>query len=309
LQALAGKAAFLGGGMRNRELYGIIVPIITPVDSDDRVDENSFRKIIRHVIDRGVHGLFVGGSAGEGPLLTEKEWTRMMEIARDENRNRVSLLGGVMDTSTKRLKEKIKLLKQMGYEFFVVSPTFYISLSTPEEHFRLFSECIDAGNGMEMVGYNIPQNTHSQIPVEVFHECVTRGWIRYCKDSSGDMEYFRRLQARGLRVLSGTEVDLADKLLGGAVGAVNVCANYEPETFVHAYSAAMKKDREALTKIQERVDFLRQSLCLGGPCWLSGVKYAMSTLGIGSGKPLSPLQPAPENQKKIIDEITRKKRV
>jgi 4-hydroxy-tetrahydrodipicolinate synthase len=299
----------IGGWMKKAELHGIIVPIITPVDADDRVDEGSFRKIIRHVIDGGAHGLFVGGSAGEGPLLTEMEWTRMMEIARDENGNKVSLLGGVMDTSAKRVKEKIKTLKQMGYEFFVASPTFYISLSSPEEHFRLFSECVDAGSGMEMVGYNIPQNTHSQVPVEVFHECARRGWLRYCKDSSGDMEYFRRLQARGLKVLSGSEVDLADKLLAGAVGAVNVCANYEPETYVQAYSAALKKDTQELAKMQARVDFLRQCLCLEGPCWLSGVKYAMSTLGIGSGKPLSPLQPTPEKQRKIIDEITKKKRV
>jgi 4-hydroxy-tetrahydrodipicolinate synthase len=296
-------------GMKNIELHGVIVPVITPVDPDDRVDEDSFRKIIRHVIEGGVHGLFVGGSAGEGPLLAEKEWTRMMEIALDENRDGVPLLGGVMDTSTRRVKEKIKSLKQMGYGYFVVSPTFYLSLNAPEEHFRLFNECVEAGSGMEMVGYNIPQNTHSQVPVEVFHECARRGWFRYCKDSSGDMEYFRRLQATGLKVLTGSEVDLADKLLAGAVGAVNVCANYEPETYVRAYSAAMKKDGEALRKIQERVDLLRQSLCLGGPCWLSGVKYAVSTLGIGSGKPVSPLQPAPEKQRKGIDEITKKKRV
>jgi len=293
--------------MKNNELHGVIVPIITPVDSDDRVDESSFRKVIRHVINGGVHGLFVGGSAGEGPLFTEKEWIRVMEIALDENKNKVSLLGGVMDTSTKKVKEKMKLLKQIGYEFFVVSPTFYISLTTPEEHFRLFSECVDANSGMEMIPYNIPGNTHSQIPVEVFHECARRGWIRYCKDSSGDMEYFKGLLAGGLKVLSGSEVDLAEKLRAGAVGAVNVCANYEPETFVRAYHASLKKDREELTKMQERVEFLRQSLCLGGPCWLSGIKYAMSTFGIGSGKPVSPLQPAPEKQRKIIDEITREK--
>jgi len=197
----------------------------------------------------------------------------------------------------------------MGYEFFVVSPTFYLSLTSPEEHFRLFGECLDAGSGMEMVGYNIPQNTHSQVPVEVLRECVRRGWTRYCKDSSGDMEYFRRLQGLGLKVFSGSEFDLTDKLLAGAAGLVNVCANYEPETYVQAYSAALKKDREELAKMQERVDFLRQRLCLEGPCWLSGVKYAMSTLGIGSGKPLSPLQPAPEKQRKMIDEITEKKRV
>ncbi len=295
--------------MKKKELHGIIIPLITPVDPDDRVDEESFRKMIRYVIERGVHGLFVGGSAGEGPLLTEKEWVRMMEIARHENGDRVSLLGGVMDTSTRKVKDKIKLLQEIGYEFFVVSPTFYLSLTSPEEHLRLFGECLEAGDGMEMVGYNIPQNTHSEVPVEVFQECARRGWVRYCKDSSGDMEYFRRLLPTGLKVLSGSEFDLADKLLAGAAGAVNVCANYEPETFVRAYAAALKKDREELGRVQERVEFLRQVLCLGGPFWLSGVKYALSTLGIGSGRPVSPLQSAPERQRKMIDEITARKRL
>ncbi len=295
--------------MKKRELHGIIIPLITPVDPGDRVDEESFRKMIRYVVERGVHGLFVGGSAGEGPLLTEKEWVRMMEIARHENGDRVSLLGGVMDTSTRKVKDKIKLLKEIGYEFFVVSPTFYLSLTSPEEHLRLFGECLEAGDGMEMVGYNIPQNTHSQVPVEVFQEFARRGWVRYCKDSSGDMEYFRRLLPTGLKVLSGSEFDLADKLLAGAAGLVNVCANYEPETFVRAYSAALKKDREELGRMQERANFLRQALCLEGPFWLSGVKYALSTLGIGSGRPVSPLQPAPEKQKRMIDEITAQKRL
>ena len=101
-------------------------------------------------------------------------------------------------------------------------------------------------------------------------------------------------------------------MLAGAAGVVNVRANYEPETFVRAYSASLQKDSEELAKMQERVErveILRRSLCLGGPCWLSGVKYGMSTLGIGSGKPVSPLQPAPENQRKRIDEITKKKGV
>ena len=40
-------------------------------------------------------------------------------------------------------------------------------------------------------------------------------------------------------------------------------------------------------------------------CWLAGTKYAMSALGVGNGRTISPLQPASEKQKKIIDEIIR----
>ena len=56
--------------MQNDELKGLIVPVITPLDPEDRVDPNSFRKVIQYLKKVGVHGLFVGGSAGEGRVFS-----------------------------------------------------------------------------------------------------------------------------------------------------------------------------------------------------------------------------------------------
>ncbi len=42
---------------QKQDLKGIVVPVITPVDDQDRVDESAFRKVIRHLIDSGVRGL------------------------------------------------------------------------------------------------------------------------------------------------------------------------------------------------------------------------------------------------------------
>ena len=58
-----------------------------------------------------------------------------------------------------------------------------------------------------------------------------------------------------------------------------------------------------MTRFYDRIISVREKLCLGGPCWLAGVKYAASTLGNGSGKPVSPLQPASAEQRKAIDDI------
>jgi len=46
-------------------------------DDEDRVDEPAYRATIRRLIAEGVDAVFVGGSAGEGPLLTDREWERM----------------------------------------------------------------------------------------------------------------------------------------------------------------------------------------------------------------------------------------
>src|SRR5207302_8710323 len=136
---------------------GVIPPLLPPTDDQDRVDEPALRRSIRRLIEAGVHGLFVGGTAGEGPLLAEREWTRLMEITRDEAAGRLPLLGGVQDTSTRKVVDKIVRLRQIGYAHFVVTPTFYIPSRTADEQLRLFGACREAAGDMEMIGYNIPQ--------------------------------------------------------------------------------------------------------------------------------------------------------
>lgn len=295
--------------MGNTDLHGVIVPMITPVDDEDRVDEPAFRRVIRRLINSGVHALFVGGSAGEGPLLVSREWQRMVEIAFEEVNGALPLLGGVMDTSTRRVKEKIGTLAGIGFKYFVLTPSYYYNLQAPGEHLRLFSECAEASQGMEMIVYNIPSAVSSQIPVEVVVELTRRGLTKYCKESSADLAYFQRLMAEaaplGLRVFMGEEPNIAAGLLGGASGIVPVSANLEPKTFVQAYEAGLRQDRAELARLQERILLVRSHLPRLAPCWIAGVKYAVAAIGIGSGKPVSPLQPLTVEEKRKLEAFVR----
>jgi 4-hydroxy-tetrahydrodipicolinate synthase len=287
-------------------IHGIVVPIITPVDEEDRVDEVAFRKVIRYLIEAGVHGLFIGGSAGEGPLFTLNEWTRMMEIALDEARDAIPLLGGVMETSTRRAVEKINILQDIGYQNIVVSPTYYITTRSGDEHLRLFGACKEAAPDREIIAYNIPSCTNSSIVLESFLEMARRGWVRYCKESSGSPELLLPLieQGRelGMRVLVGEERLMYDGLLAGGVGAVPVGANYEPETYIRIYEAGVRGDKEELARWYERSRYVCGTLT-GGTSWLAGIKYALSQRGMGNGRPVSPLQPTDDERKKLIDSI------
>jgi len=288
----------------NVELRGVIVPIITPVDNEDRVDEPAFRNAIRRLITAGVHGLFVGGSGGEGPLLTAHEWQRMLEIAQDETRDAIPLLAGAMDTSTQRIKERIRAIAALGYQYFVVTPTYYITLRAAGEHLRLFNACANAGAGLSMIAYNIPSCTHSVIPVEVLVDLAQRGLIQYCKESSADLDYFKRVVAAGssvgLRVFMGDESCMAEGLRSGAVGIVPGSANIEPSTFIRAYAAAQRQDWDELMRMQSRITTLRANIPLAGSNWIAGIKYAAGLLGIGSGRVIEPLQPLdPEQQRQL----------
>lgn len=291
--------------MTTGELHGVVTPIITPVDDEDRVDEPAFRRQIQRLIAAGIHGIFVGGSAGEGPLLTGREWERMVSIARDEVGDRAYLLGGAIDTSTRRVLEKVRMLRDLGYGHCVVTPTYYLTLRHPDEFLRLFGECAQHAGDMDVVAYNIPSCVSSAIPAEVVIELVRRGWIRRIKESSGDLDYVMRLlhdgPAVGLRVLQGDERLMAAALKAGAVGIVPGSSNVDPQAFLALYRAAQASDEAELDRCATRVAAVRAAVPLAGAQWLSGIKYAVSRLGIGSGRTVSPLQPLTQEQQVAID--------
>ena len=221
-------------------IEGLIVPLLTPVDKDERVDEHAMRSLIRHCLKGGANGVFVGGTAGLGPLLTDDQWERLMEIARDEVEDSVPLLGGVIATSTGRAIARIRVLDRLGFKHMVVTPTFYVTPTREQEFLTHFDACRQATD-MNMIVYNIPSCTGASIAAPTIAEMVRRGWTGTIKESSGDRDYFssvvNAVAGFDAGVLQGNESDIAWGLSMGARGLVPVCANYAPSLFAAAWPA------------------------------------------------------------------------
>jgi len=130
-----------------------------------------------------------------------------------------------------------------------------------------------------------------------------RGWITCCKDTSEDMAYFGRLVSEagplGLGVLIGSELHASEALLKGAQGLVPVSANFEPGTYIAAYEA--RNDPEKMRPIHDRISSVVHNVLLQPRSWLSAAKYASSSLGFGSGKPVSPTEPLSAAERRQID--------
>lgn len=288
-------------------LHGVVVPVITPVDNKQKVDEEAFRAVIRMCIAAGADGIFAGGSAGMGPLLTESEWVRCMEIAYDEVNGDCTLLGGIITTSTLRALERIRILEQIGYDKIAVTPTFYITLKTDEEILSHFGACRES-TSMEIIGYNIPSCTHSSISPKAMRSMCRRQWFTAIKESSGDRVYFGELlkiaKEYGINLLQGNEPDIAWGLSLGAQGMVPVCANFDPVTFTALYAAWQKGDVQRVSGLQERILEIREiSQFSHGGNWIAGIMCAAARRGIGSGIPLLPIQPLDAKGQALIDTL------
>jgi 4-hydroxy-tetrahydrodipicolinate synthase len=277
------------------------------MDDEERVDESAMRALIRHCLEGGVSGIFVGGTSGFGPLLTDDQWERLMEIARDEVDDSVPLLTGVIATSTGRAIERIRILDRIGFKHMVVTATFYVTPTQHDEFLAHFDGCRQATD-MNMIVYNIPSCTGASIPVRAIAEMVRRGWTNVVKESSGDRNYFLELtkavSESETTILQGNEPDIAWGLSVGAKGMVPVCANYAPSLFAAAWRANQAGDETRLAELQERIMAVRETLLMGDKSWLAGAMYGVHTLGIGRGDVPRPIQKLNGEQKKEIEVLT-----
>jgi 4-hydroxy-tetrahydrodipicolinate synthase len=68
--------------------------LVTPFARDFTVDEETLRRLIRRQIEGGIDFLVPCGTTGESPTLSRTEHLRVVEIAVEEARGKVPVLGG-----------------------------------------------------------------------------------------------------------------------------------------------------------------------------------------------------------------------
>ena len=75
--------------MNTEFIKGVIVPIITTIDEDEKIDEAKMRAQVDYVIDGGLQGILAFGSNGEFYQIEEDEMERGFQIIVDQAAGRV----------------------------------------------------------------------------------------------------------------------------------------------------------------------------------------------------------------------------
>ena len=261
---------------------GIVPPVITPLNADETLDEPAFRKLLEKFLATDTLALFLCGTAGLGPALTDSVYSHVLGSAVQITKGKVPLLAGVMEPSTGRCIDRLKRAEAEGLQFAVVSVPYFFVPRTAEEFTTHFEACALASS-MTILAYNLPQYTRASIPIEVLLDLWSRGQISGVKESSGDPVYFEDLCLRGsacgLPIFQGNRPDFSRLIELGASGAVPVPANADPNLYVQAWKAATAQDG-SLPGLQAQTDALWAQLVQGSD-FLSGILQSLHGEGIG----------------------------
>ncbi|MGW1126533.1 dihydrodipicolinate synthase family protein [Streptomyces sp. SID7909] len=235
---------------------GVIPPVVTPLTADGELDLPSLERVVAHLIDGGVTGLFALGSSGETAYLTPGQQDRVIEAVTAAAGGQVPVLVGAIETTTNRAVERARRAAELGADAVVVTAPFYTRTHATEidRHFRDVAAALD----LPVLAYDVPVCVHSKLDPELLLPLAADGVLAGVKDSSGDDGSFRRLvigarELPGFSVLTGHELVVDAMMLGGADGSVPGLGNVDPHGYVRLHEAAVRGDWAAARAEQDRL--------------------------------------------------------
>lgn len=285
------------------DVKGVIPPLITPVDENERLDEGALRNLIEYVLKGGVHGVFVLGSTGEFYGLEYEEKVKAIEVTMDQVNGRVPVYVGASAITTKECVKLTRLAKQYGAAAVTVLTPMFISPTENElyTHFRTIAEAEDIPN----VVYNNPDRTGINMSPQLIERLSEIPNIVGAKDSSGDMtqtaEYIRRTKDKGFRIMAGRDTMILATLVYGGTGCVAGTANIIPKIVVEIYEKYMAGDLAGALDAQYRLAPLRIAYGLGS--FPVVVKDALNLMGIKVGHPIKPIQHVSEVNLEKLEQV------
>ena len=284
-------------------IKGVIVPIITLIDEEEKIDEKRMRAHVDYVIDGGVSGILAFGSNGEFYEIEEDEMERGLKIMVSQAADRVPVYFGIGAISTKKCVRLAKMAAENGAKGISILQPMFLKPTEDELflHFKTIAEAVPDTpvllyNNPGRVGYTMSGNLVERLAYEVEN-------IVGMKDTSGDMtqtsEFIRRTRDVNFKVFGGKDTLLYASLCHGAVGGVCTAGNFMPELITDIYNKYIAGDMQGALEAQFKLNPVR--LSMDGASFPVAAKDMANLRGLDVGLPYKPNLPTPEGA--VLDRI------
>ena len=275
------------------ELRGVLTAMVTPFHEDGGLDDAGSRRLARHLIENGSHGLVLAGTTGESPTLSDDEKMTLLRGVRDELGDEAALILGTGSNNTLHTVEQTKLAAEVGADAALVVTPYY---SKPNDdglraHYRAVSEV-----GIPIVLYNIPSRTALNIGPELLDELGSLPNIVAVKQANDD----ELGPIESLSVLAGNDNVFGRTIEFGGSGGILVASHLVGPQMRAMWDAGQDGDLETVRRIDAELGPVYEMTAVAGPAPIA-VKTALKMLGVIESDALRlPLVPATEEQREAI---------
>ena len=287
-----------------KKLFGVTVPIITPLDANDQLNEPALRQLTHFLIEKGVDCLYPAGTTGEMLRLATAERKKMAEIIVEEAEGRVPVFIHIGAMALKDTLELAEHAYEIGADGIgAVTPCYFsVNDREMEEYYVSIAQAVPEDFPLYL--YNIPQCAANDLQPDVIQKIVDRCpnviGIKYSfADMSRTLAYLAINQGN-FEVIHGADYLFHSLLMMGCAGTVSGVAGVYPEPFVEVYKDFKAGDRERAMKYQKIATAFNHALKGGSN--MAYFKAALQMRGIDAGYMRKPQLDLGQEEKEALRE-------
>ena len=249
--------------MSLEKYQGVIPAFYACYNEDSTVSVEATRRLARHLVNKGVKGLYVNGSSGECIYLEKEERMQILEAVMAEVKGECTVIAHVACNNTNESRQLAAHAEKLGVDAIASIPPIYFHL--PEHAIaKYWNDISAAAPNTDFIIYNIPQLAGVALTVSLFREMRKNPHVIGVKNSSmptQDIQTFVYEGGENCVVFNGPDEQFISGRAIGAKGAIGGTYSVMPELFLkmdELFSAGKVVDAQA---IQHEVNAIIADMC------------------------------------------------
>ena len=272
-------------------IQGSIVALVTPMNNDGSVDEDSLKKLVEFHIAQGTDALVAVGTTGESATLTTDEHCRVIQLIVKYTGGKIPVIAGTGANSTAEAIVLTEKARKLGVNACLLVTPYY---NKPTQqglylHYKAIAEAVD----VPLILYNVPGRTACDMLPETIARLSKIKNIIGVKEATGDLTritQIRELCGNEFAIYSGDDSSSCEFCLAGGNGTITVTGNVAPCLVHKMIMAAIDDNREAALAIDAKLTGLHKQLFIqSNPIPVKWAMTKMEMMGNGIRLPLTPL--------------------
>lgn len=271
-------------------MKGIFTALLTPFKDDYSINEASLKKLVEFNLEKGINGFYVGGSTGEGLIMTTEERKEVFRIVKEAAGDKVPLIAHCGSISTDEAISMAKTAEALGYDAVSAVAPLYYGFSFPA--IRKYYDDIVSSVNIPMVVYNFPGGSGVTFTADYAAEMFKDERYMGIKHTSNDLytlHQFKQKIDRPVTIFNGFDEMCLGGLAMGADGAIGSTYNFMGDKFIRIFeefnAGNIEKAQEIQTEANKIIAEMIKYTVL--PC----EKAIMTHLGIDCGPCRRPFLP------------------
>ena len=288
--------------MDTAKYQGIIPAFYACYDAKGKIDPKAVRALTRWFVEKGVKGLYVGGSSGECIYQSKEERKVVLENVMAEAKGKLTVIAHVACNNTADSQELAAHAESLGVDAIASIPPIYFHLP-PYAIAKYWNDISAAAPNTDFIIYNIPQLAGVSLTVPLLKEMLKNPRCIGVKNSSMPTQDIQMWRDEGAIVFNGPDEQLISGLVMGAVGGIGGTYGAMPELYVKLFECVKAGNMATALEIQNDCCRIIYKLCSGHGNMYAMIKEVLRKMGCPDcGSVRAPLAELIESDYPIADE-------